>query len=76
VLGHAARLALFGTAAGLVGFACAAPWLRGQLYGVTPLDPASIAAVGAGVIAVALLASFVPSWRAGRSTPMDILREL
>ncbi len=76
VLGHAARLALFGTALGLAGFSCASPLLRGQLYGVSTLDPASIAAVAAGVFAVALLASFAPSRRAGRTAPMDLLRDL
>jgi putative ABC transport system permease protein len=75
VLGHGARLALYGTAAGLIAFACAAPLLRGQLYGVVALDPTSIAAVAVGVFAVALLASFAPSRRAVRSTPMEILRE-
>jgi putative ABC transport system permease protein len=76
VLGHGARLALFGTAVGLLGFACAAPLLKGQLYAVSAIDPVSIAAVAAGVFAIALLASFAPSRRAGRAAPMDLLREL
>ena len=76
VLGHGARLALFGTAAGLAGFAVAAPLLKGQLYGVAAMDPLSVAAVAAGVFVVALAASLAPSRRAGRSAPMDLLREL
>jgi predicted permease len=76
VLGHGARLALYGTAAGLAGFAIAAPLLKGQLYGVQAIDPLSVAAVGAGVFVVALAASLAPSRRAGRSAPMDALREL
>jgi hypothetical protein len=75
VLGHAARLALYGTAAGLAGFACATPLLRGRLYGVGALDPVSIAAVAAGVLAVALLAALYPSRRAVHSAPMDLLRQ-
>ena len=68
VLGHGARLALFGTAAGLAAFALA--------YGVSSLDPISVAAVVSGVFVVALAASLAPSRRAGRSAPMDLLREL
>lgn len=76
VLGHAVRLALFGTAAGLAALAAATPLLKGQLYGVSPIDPASIAIVASGVFAIALLASLAPSRRASRSAPMDLLREL
>jgi len=46
------------------------------LFGVTAIDPASIASVAAGVLAVALLASAGPSRRAARVAPMEVLRDL
>jgi putative ABC transport system permease protein len=75
VRNHAVRLAALGTAAGLAGFGCALPLINSQLYGIAALDPLSIAAVTAGVFVVALLASFAPSRRAGKSAPAALLRD-
>ena len=68
VLGHAARLALIGTVLGLASYVLA--------YGVSAIDPVSVVAVAAVVLAATLAASLAPSRRAGRSAPMDLLREL
>jgi hypothetical protein len=68
VLGHAAGLALIGTVLGLASYVLA--------YGVSAIDPVSVVAVAAVVLAATLAASFAPSRRAGRSAPMDLLREL
>jgi putative ABC transport system permease protein len=76
VLAHGGRLAVAGTAAGLAAFAAAAPLLPSQLYGVRALDPLSLAAAAAGVLLVGLAASFAPSRRAARSSPMELLRQL
>jgi ABC-type lipoprotein release transport system permease subunit len=50
-------------------------WLRGQLYELTPYDPASLA-VAVGVLSVvALSAGFLPARRAALVDPMAALRK-
>jgi ABC-type antimicrobial peptide transport system permease subunit len=44
------------------------------LYGVSPSDPITYASVAAVLIAVALLASFIPARRASKVDPMTALR--
>jgi len=45
------------------------------LYGVSPADPATFAAVSALLTAVALAASIIPAARAARVPPVKTLRE-
>jgi putative ABC transport system permease protein len=44
------------------------------LYGVQPFDPITFAAVAAGLTAIALLASWLPAWKATRVHPVEALR--
>jgi ABC-type lipoprotein release transport system permease subunit len=44
------------------------------LFEVSPLDPLTLTASVAFVIVVALVATFVPAWRACRLSPMTALR--
>ena len=66
------------TAIGLtVGLAASAAMMRllsSQLFGVQPFDPATYAAVVAGLGGVALLATWLPARRATRIDPMRALR--
>jgi predicted permease len=45
------------------------------LFGLQPIDPASLVAAVAGLSAVALTASYLPAQRAARLDPMAILKE-
>src|SRR5204862_5549659 len=58
--------ALIGLAAGAALTAAAAPALRSLLFGVTLLDPPSLAAVAGLLGAVTLMACGLPAWRAVR----------
>jgi putative ABC transport system permease protein len=44
------------------------------LYGVAPLDPATVLAVGGVLLFVALAAAFVPAIRAASVDPIEALR--
>jgi putative ABC transport system permease protein len=59
-------LALAGAAIGLCGSLALTRVLTRSLYEVKPTDPATIAAVAATIVAVALLAGFAPAQRASR----------
>jgi|ERR1700723_1694011 hypothetical protein len=48
--------------------------LRGVLYGVSRVDGVSFGGVSLFVVAIALLATYLPSRRAMRVQPMDALR--
>jgi predicted permease len=63
-----------GVGLGLIGSVWATRFLSGQLYGVTALDPATFAAAPALLLAVALVASYLPARRATSVSPVDALR--
>jgi putative ABC transport system permease protein len=46
-----------------------------QLFGVTPADPLTYAAVVAVLTAASLIACYIPAWRASRVDPMEALRQ-
>ena len=48
--------------------------LAGMLYGVSPTDPPTLAAVILLTVAVAAVASLFPAVRAARVEPMQVLR--
>jgi predicted permease len=64
-----------------IGMAIALPtaliltrYIRSQLYGIQPVDPASIIAAMVVIAGVALLAGYIPARRAARIDPMRALR--
>jgi ABC-type antimicrobial peptide transport system permease subunit len=53
----------------------AAPQIGPLLYGVSPVDPVSIAAAALFLIVVAGIASLIPALRAARVDPIIALRQ-
>jgi putative ABC transport system permease protein len=49
-------------------------YVRGQLYGIVPGDPVSIGLASAVLIAVSMLAGYIPAERATRVDPIRALR--
>lgn len=74
VLREGLRVSLIGLAAGLALAVALGRVLRSQLYEVSPLDPAAFIAAAILLVAVALLACWVPARRATRIDPMEALR--
>jgi len=68
-------VAAIGCAAGLVLGLGLSRYLKGMLYGVTTLDPVTYSGVVGLILAVAALASLIPSLRASRIEPVRVLRE-
>jgi predicted permease len=75
VVAHGALLVATGIGIGVVAAAGLARVLSSFLYGVGSVDLLSFAASGAALLAVGLLAAFIPAWRAGRTDPAIVLRE-
>jgi predicted permease len=75
VLRKGVVLAGVGTLAGVVFSACTAPMMASLLYGVRPHDPAVFLAVPLLLLVVALLASYIPAWRATKVDPILALRQ-
>jgi ABC-type antimicrobial peptide transport system permease subunit len=75
VLKEGVVLALVGVLCGLALSAWVGHALRHQLYGIGPLDAASVSAAAAILAGAALLASWLPARRAARVDPIVALRE-
>jgi len=74
VLSQGFRLSVAGLGAGLVLSLLLTRFLRGVLFGVTELDPPTIAAVSILLCAVTLVACYVPARRAAKLSLIAALR--
>ena len=74
ILTQGVRMALAGVALGLMLSLGLTYLMASQLFGVTPHDPLTFAAAGLLLVAVALLACYIPASRATRVDPMIALR--
>lgn len=74
VLGDGLRLVAIGLAIGFVVAALVTRLLRTLLFGVSPLDPVTYGAIALLFGTVALAACLVPTRRALRTTPLEVLR--
>jgi putative ABC transport system permease protein len=75
VLGQSVWLTLGGILAGLAGSLFLTNFLSSLLFNVKATDPATFALVAAILLAVALIASFVPAYRAATVDPVNALRQ-
>jgi len=74
VLRQGLALVVLGGALGLGAAFLVTRYLKALLYGVTPADPATFVTVMAMLVAVAVLACWLPARRAARVDPMVALR--
>jgi putative ABC transport system permease protein len=68
------RLALLGLVLGVVCAMVLSRFIASLLYGVSPGDTSTYAGVAALLGAVAMIATYIPAWRASRIDPMVALR--
>jgi len=74
VIGQGTALAVVGIILGLGGAFALTRVMRTLLFGVEPSDPLTFVAVSLLLLAIALLACWLPARRAARVHPMEALR--
>jgi len=74
IVKQGSKLILIGLAIGLLGAIAVTRLMESLLFGVTAKDPLTFAAVAMLLAIVALLACYVPAWRATKVDPMEALR--
>jgi putative ABC transport system permease protein len=75
ILTQSGRVVIAGAAVGLSIAAAGSRLIESVLYGVRPRDPAVFAAMTSLLVAVALLACWIPARRAARLSPIEALRQ-
>jgi len=74
ILRDALKLTALGTVAGLAAAAIFTRFLRSLLYGVTPLDAATLTSVVVLLLVCSIMAGLIPARRASGLDPMRVLR--
>jgi len=74
VLREGLVVTLIGLVVGIAGAFGLTRLIANQLYGVTPMDPATITVVSLVLLAIALLGCYIPGRRAAATTPLIALR--
>lgn len=74
VLAHGIRLAGAGILIGVLGSLALMRLISTLLFGVHPNDPAVLGAISCILLAVAVLATSIPAWRASKIEPSTALR--
>jgi predicted permease len=75
VVGRGASLVLIGSAFGIAAALAATRYLTSLLYQVKSTDPLVLAGAVAVLLAVGVIAAFVPAWRASVTDPAVVLRQ-
>jgi putative ABC transport system permease protein len=75
VLGQSLRLAMSGLVLGMLASVALTRFMAGFLYGVAATDSLTFVAVGLLLIAIALVAGYVPARRAAKVDPLIALRQ-
>jgi len=75
ILKEGMTLVLVGVAIGFVAALAIGRLLSGMLYGVGGSDPVSVMGAAVCLLAIALVACYLPAWRASRVDPVVALRE-
>jgi putative ABC transport system permease protein len=76
VLRRAAVIGGVGLGVGLVLSLLSSRVLTTMVFGLSTVDWMTYIVVGSAVLAVTLLAAFVPAWRASRIDPLTVLRNI
>jgi putative ABC transport system permease protein len=74
ILGQGLLLAVLGVGLGIAGALSLKGMVKSLLFGVTPADPVTFAAVGSVLIGAAIVASYLPARRAASIDPIEALR--
>ena len=75
VAGQGLKLTLLGVALGLAAALALTRLMTGLLFGVSATDPLTFVGIAVLLALVALLACWIPAWRATRADPLVALRE-
>jgi len=75
VVGRGGALVLLGSVLGIIAALALARLLSAFLYGVSAVDPLSLAVATLALLAVGVGAALLPAWRASRLDPASVFRE-
>ena len=75
VLREALAMAVVGLAIGLSAALAASRFLQSFLFQMKPNDPVALTTAAATLFGAAVIASYVPAWRASRVDPWTALRD-